>query len=443
MKTIFNVINGWVGVVFYVSRAKRFLLLNQDTLLRVYRGPGEPLELFDIWKNLCGKDGMLAVRGFALLILAASCTVRVPCKVGDPGCSAQTLLLYFLVASSACPVSGRILTVHANGTATSSIYSPGDGSISAGPVMPANFNADSFGVTIPSGPRACQNLLIPAGSTPALVFFDSSRNLAVLGPTLQTNAGVGAHAIVYSRGGAARVLVVHGDVTNSTSILDLVTLSVIAGPVLSGNAGNGAGFFEIASGGNAGKFLIYHANSSNGSSVFDPQTETMAVGPAVVANTGSGSSSFLITAGANNGNVFLSGCGGGVANNIYIPASHSIVNPSLPFNSLCTGGGSSFPVKSGPLAGEHLNLISGSNADRYVDASNSIVSGPALSSCAIGAGSHNILIRSGVNEGKQLIVCAGGLTNTNLFTPATGTFSVGPPLSSNASTGSRSVDLAY
>jgi len=98
----------------------------------------------------------------------------------------------------------------------------------------------------------------------------------------------------------------------------------------------------------------------------------------------------------------------------------------------------SFIIPSGPQAGKTLMIVANSSSSTqiYDPATNTYTAGPSLGANAY-TGSHSFAITSGPNTGKILVV-VGESALTRIYNPATHTFSAGPDLETKASTGSHS-----
>ncbi len=259
--------------------------------------------------------------------------------------------------------AGKVLIIHGNNSATTSLYDPATNTMVAGPNVVGtagnnvSFGANSFG--IPSGVHAGKIMLIQGGNTsPGTTntsVYDPATHTFSAGPALPANAFTGAfNKAITSGTQSGEIRGILGGGSNNTALYDPALHTFAAGSTLSGNAGNGAQAFDITSGAESGKTLFIHGGAATTTSLYDPATDSFGTGPALPANAGAGGSNFTIQSGPQSGKIFVV-LGNGTANTaLYDPAAHSFAaGPGLGIN-VNTGG---FVIRLNSVATGRLPLV--------------------------------------------------------------------------------------
>lgn len=299
---------------------------------------------------------------------------------------------------------GKILVVIGNATLTTNVYNPDTGIFSAGPNLTGNH-----------GPSSGES--------------------------------VGTAFTITSGSNSGKVLIVHGNLTNTTSIYDPILNTMQVGPLLTDNSVNWIQCYPIVNGSNAGKTLIVSSATST-TNIYDPATNTFSVGPAMLPATpapGSSSHNVTISSGSNSGKTLVVYSGGSGNTSIYDPTANSFssgtsLTPSPSF------GSNSFIIPSGAQAGNILIARGNSSTNTLIfNTTNLTVSaGPSLPSLIdnpADVGTHSILISSGVNQGKIWLIHGANNppSSSSFYDPNTNSFSVGPTMITRARLNSKTV----
>ncbi|MBX3722276.1 MAG: hypothetical protein KF713_10605 [Turneriella sp.] len=340
----------------------------------------------------------------------------------------------------------RFLMLRANNTTATNLYIPAADKVLVGPTLNSAAGAGAHGFLISSGPQNTKSIIVRGNNQNTLFLYDPIANsTSATAFTLTANAGVGAHTFAISSGAqSGKFLIVHGNNLSTTTLYDPATHTVVAGPALSATAGDGAHAIAIASGPQAGKTLIVHARGTNTTSLYNPATNTFTAGPTLSATANTGAFAFSIPSGLQSGKIRIVHAGGANTTSLYDPATHTIV-AGFTLSGTAAAGANAFTILSGSQIGQQIFIHGGnSNATSlYNPATDGFGVGPTLSANA-GAGSNSFAIASGPQQGKQFIVLGNGnaaASSTSFYDPSTNNFTTGTALTGAASTGAVSLNL--
>ena len=305
--------------------------------------------------------------------------------------------------------SGKMLVIN-GGNNTSSLFDFASGTFSPGPNLTGVMGRSPGIFTISGGSQDGKTLVVHGGGLTTTSLYDPSSNTFSAGPALSAAANNVISECIFkvpSGAQAGKYLIIHGNVSQSTSLYDPSNNTIAAGPITGAIIGLGATCFPIISGTHSGKFLVVQGFAGTGTRMYDPATNTFGAGPALTMNTTNGTFSMPITNGANNGKTLII-VGTGTTTNLYDPMTHTFsIGPNL------SGSASSISPSS------YLLLTNGTNKDKYLvmhDTTSSIYD-PNTNTISAGlalpnGGSLAFNINSGLfNQGVLLITGSGNLTN--------------------------------
>jgi hypothetical protein len=195
----------------------------------------------------------------------------------------------------------------------------------------------------------------------------------------------------------------------------------------------------LSTGIQSGNIFTVIGNETSISNIYNSASGTFAAGPTILGlpvgkNTPDvGTHSIMITSGVNAGKLWLLS---GVSNSytystsaFYDLNSNSFsVGPNL--ITILAGNSKTIYIESGIYSGKYMTFYAGSNAkftSLYDPIKNAIDPSSILPSAA-GGGINKVLLTSGSNSGKMLVI-NGGNNTSSLFDFASGTFAPGPNLS--------------
>lgn len=305
--------------------------------------------------------------------------------------------------------AGKMLIINGGSNATS-IFDFASGTFSSGATLTGVMGRSPGIFTISGGSQDGKTLVVHGGGLTTTSLYDPSSNTFSAGPALSAAANNIISECIFkvpSGAQAGKYLIIHGNVSQSTSLYDPSNNTIAAGPITGAIIGLGATCYPIISGTHSGKFLVVQGFAGTGTRMYDPATNTFGAGPALTMNTTNGTFSMPITNGANNGKTLII-VGTGTTTNLYDPMTHTFsIGPNL------SGSASSISPSS------YLLLTNGTNKDKYLvmhDTTSSIYD-PNTNTISAGlalpnGGSLAFNINSGLfNQGVLLITGSGNLTN--------------------------------
>lgn len=345
----------------------------------------------------------------------------------------------------------------ANGWGTTNTYTYDQGGGTApGPTLPCPIDAGSQAITLGSGPRSGQTLILCGGNpTPTADFtfynhnIDSFVNLSgTIAATSTSMTGVVGQnsSITKITQGPLKgsYFLVNGNGTVNTSLFD-PTLPGFVGTRLFKTTGTGISGFGIGTGVKAGRVMImsggFAATSSLATTIYDPKTGLTEIGPNLPGGNGidAGATNFPVSTGVNAGKQYiLKGNSTTVVlkydpdNNMFAVAVGSGIDYSgTPQNK---GAGSrALLMPNGPQASNYLILNGGgdNNADFFNTNTNSFSLAGTVTGCvSVNPGSWIFKVQSGIHAGKFMIIC-GTVLATSIFDPSGPSFTGGPSLISS------------
>gem|GEM_PF-1604703 len=302
--------------------------------------------------------------------------------------------------------AGKMLIINGGSNATS-IFDFASGTFSSGANLTGVMGRSPGISTISGGSQDGKIFVVHGGGLTTTSLYDPSANTFSAGPALSAATNnIISECIFKVPSGAqtGKYLIIHGNVSQSTSIYDPSNNTIAAGPITGAIIGLGATCFPIISGTHSGKFLVVQGFAGTGTRMYDPATNTFGAGPALTMNTTNGTFSMPITNGANNGKALII-IGTGTATNLYDSTTHTFsVGPNL---SASATGGAYLLLTVGNNKDKYL-ILHGTTSSIYDPNTNTISAGLAIPD----GGSLAFNITSGLfNQGVLLITGSGNLTN--------------------------------
>ncbi|MBX3722686.1 MAG: chitobiase/beta-hexosaminidase C-terminal domain-containing protein [Turneriella sp.] len=271
------------------------------------------------------------------------------------------------------------------------VYDPVGNSFATGTAMTSGISGGSHFMALTTGPETGNMFFVRAG-TPVTQIYNPNLNTYAAGPNVSGTPGAGGHNFAITSGThIGKFLIIHGVSTTGTTLLDPTNIGVAqsAGPSLTGSAGNGAHSFEITAGTNSGKILIVHGNNLNTTSLYDPSLGTIGGGPTLTAMAGLGAHAFAITA-APSGRVLVVHGNTTASTSIYNPSTLSFdPGPALP--NTVAGGGHAFTINGNAMGHLGKTLVingGGANSSLFDPAGPSFTNGPAVGT-TVATGAHS------------------------------------------------------
>lgn len=331
----------------------------------------------------------------------------------------------------------QVLTIRGGGSNTLYFYDPLSQAFTLlSATLTANAGAGANAFPITAGVHARKILIVHGNSTASTTIFDPINFVTISGPTLSGNLGTGGHSFSTPQD---KQIIVHAGTSSLTSAYDMSTNSISAGSPLTANASVGAGSFTVASGPQAGKTMTLHGGGTNTISMFNPTTASYSTDALTLpANAAAGSHNITVRSGSAGSKVLIALQSGSTA--IYNPASHSFAAGPITTNNT-NNGGFSFEIQEGTNAGKVMTIHGNSqnfSAIFETDLS-AVANGPDLP-VNHGNGSHGFAIFVGGNKGRQLIFnnVSGA---TNLYDPVTNTYLPGPAITAAVGAGAHSIEM--
>jgi hypothetical protein len=301
--------------------------------------------------------------------------------------------------------SGKMLIIN-GGNNTSSLFDFASGTFAVGPNLTGVMGRSPGIFTISGGSQDGKTFVVHGGGLTTTSLYDPSVNTFSAGPALSASANnITSECIFKVPSGtqAGKHLIIHGNVSPSTSLYDPSNNTISAGPVTGTAIGIGATCFPITSGTHSGKFLLVQGLAATGTRMYDPATNTFGAGPALTMNTTNGTFAMPITSGTNSGKTLII-IGSGTTTNLYDPTTHTFsVGPNL---SSSTTGGAYLLLTVGQNKDKYW-IIHGPTSSIYDPNTNTISAGLAIANGGILA----FNITSGLfNQGVLLVTGSGNLT---------------------------------
>jgi hypothetical protein len=334
------------------------------------------------------------------------------------------------------------------------------------------------------------NVIAPGGTvTFSVTFTPSAAGARDAALTIQNNDPNGNPFIINLTGtGLVPTLVIHGNISSTTSLYNQALNTFTPGPPLPSNVNDGGLSFQIIGGINNGRMMMIYGGITS-TTLYDPATGTVLGSPLTITNpTGSGAHSVPVIAGTMNGQVIIVCGNNGSAINVYDPVTNSFPATALTLAAAARWGSHSIPMPSGDWIVVHGNntattstfssavpgfiagpaipgistvyfgghsflayngfiitvLGNGGNKTTLFNPAGPSFSDPAtrptLSNPA-GSGANTFMITSGINIWQSLIIHGNGTSTTSLYDPFADSFSPGPNLPGNASNGSHNFQI--
>lgn len=306
-----------------------------------------------------------------------------------------------------------------------SLYDPIKNAIDPSSILPSAAGNGVNKVLLTIGSNSGKMLIINGGNNTSSLFDFASGTFSA-GPNLTGVMGRSPGIFTISGGSQdGKIFVVHGGGLTTTSLYDPSANTFSAGPALSAAANNITSecIFKVPSGTQSGKYLIIHGNISQTTSLYDPSTNTISSGPSTGANMGvNGVTCFPITSGSNAGKfIATQGLIGATATRMYDPGTNTFgAGPTL--SSSITAGAFAMPITNGANAGKSLIIIgSGTTTNLYDPTTHTFSLGPNLSASATGGAYLPLTV--GANKDKYLIMHG---TTTSIYDPNTNGIIAGP-----------------
>jgi hypothetical protein len=322
--------------------------------------------------------------------------------------------------------SGKYMTFYAGSNAKfTSLYDPIKNAIDPSSILPSSAGNGINKVLLTSGSNAGKMLIINGGSN-ATSIFDFASGTFSSGATLTGVMGRSPGIFTISGGSQdGKTLVVHGGGLTTTSLYDPSSNTFSAGPALSAATNNiiSECIFKVPSGPQVGKYLIIHGNVSQSTSLYDPSNNTIAAGPITGAIIGLGATCFPIISGTHSGKFLVVQGFAGTGTRMYDPATNTFgAGPALTMNT--TNGTFSMPITNGANNGKTLIIVgTGTTTNLYDPMTHTFSIGPNLSGSASSISpSSYLLLTNGTNKDKYLVMHD---TTSSIYDPNTNTISAG------------------
>lgn len=331
--------------------------------------------------------------------------------------------------------AGKYLFTHGPIT-TTSIFDPVTNTMISGPNLTTNAGLGSNAFQINSGSNSGKTLLVLSGVTTNL--YDPTTNTFSIGPNLTSTLGNASHSIGINSGlHNGKTLIVYAGGVVDTSLYDPSSNTFSVGPNLTTNAWGGAFSFSLSTGIQSGNIFTVLGNGTNISNIYNSTSGTFSAGPTILglpvgsSTPDMGTHSIMITSGINSGKLWLlSGVpsGNNSTSSFYDLNSNSFSTGPTLISSL-VGKSKTVYIDSGIYSGKYITFYAGMNVkftSLYDPIKNAIDPSSILPSSA-GNGIHRVLLTTGSNSGKMLVI-NGGNNTSSLFDFTSGTFSLGPNL---------------
>lgn len=285
-----------------------------------------------------------------------------------------------------------------------------------------------------SGPR--RHLIVTANTNQTCIFDEDSLTMRV-GPALLRSTNVPQIWRIPSGPQAGKILVIHGDGTNTTSLFNPADESIEAGPLLSAAAWGNALAFEDA----MGRWMVLHSGDTSASLYIPSVHQFWSTTPGQQI-TNSRAAAVYLASGTQSGSHWII-YGMGTSATSY--AATSILSysngPSIPQ----TLGPNSvvFSFTQGPLAGRTRVLEGNGNANVYEfnpDATPPNITNPLTTGLTPGAGSLAFPVRSGTYQGAFVVLQGGGTANARLML-SDGTWSILFSASYTTTSGAHAIEI--
>jgi hypothetical protein len=371
--------------------------------------------------------------------------------------------------------SGKVL-IYTTSTLVTSIYDPANNTIIQGPNLVTNLAEESHSFLVESGTQLGNVILIQGISYNSTQIYNPNSNSFTIGPNLIGAIGEGTTSFKVQTGvNAGKTLVIHGGNT-TTNYYDPSTNTFTAGPNLGISMGKGGAVVQISD----SSVLILIAGNTSATRIFNSSTSTFSVGPNFpfsINSTASFTHSINFSTGVHAGKIGIIPCmPTGSRLVIYNPVNNTFTNDvsffAIPIQTILIQGGiqdgkyltfntgiattiydpikgeiepSSFPtspvsstlsyvIPSGPNQNKIILFTSGSDSSVFDPASGTFSVGPSLTASQ-GSGAFSFVIPSGSLTGRLLIAHGGGTNTSSIYNPLDNTVQVGPTLSANLGSG--------
>ncbi|HNE56525.1 MAG TPA: Ig-like domain-containing protein, partial [Leptospiraceae bacterium] len=324
--------------------------------------------------------------------------------------------------------AGKYLTIYGSNVKFTSLYDPIKNALDASSILPSAAGVGVNRIPITTGTNAGKMLVINGGNNTSSL-FDFASGTFTAGPNLTGVMGRSPGLFtIYGGTQDGKTLVVHGGGLTTTSLYDPIANTFSAGPALSTAAHNITNecIFKVPSGAQAGKYLIIHGNVSQNTSLYDPSTNTFAAGPTTGGIIGLGATCFPINSGANAGKFLVIQGFNSTPTRVYDPSTNSFAaGPNLTIAT--TAGTFSMPITNGSNNGKALVIIgTGNTTNLYDPTTHTFSVGPNLSGSASSiAPSSYLLLSNGANKDKYWIMHG---TTSSIYDPNTNAISSGPAI---------------
>jgi len=346
----------------------------------------------------------------------------------------------------------------------------------AGPMTTGAIGSASAAAWVPSAQGSGGGFLIVNGGAGYSTSIYLPHNNTFHGSRMPTAVpNTGAHAFRITGGvNDGKTLIVGGNSTNETALFDPVIFQMSRGPTLTANATINAMSMPITRGTNAGYVVVFHGGTAF--SVYNPNTAAFISGGGFPfsASIGAGGQTFPVE---NSPNIIIVRGGSSIADKYnqetnllgatvpvgflvsgdpivirYVQPSTGKVKTMLHATttnmrifdhtteqftttySLGLSGGAGikgFVIPSGQHAGKVIVMRGGGNPEFYMMDNETDLNDPATpdaSACTptLNSGSQVMMLTTGVNAGKVLVMLGGSSRSSCLYDPVGHRFILGP-----------------
>ena len=284
--------------------------------------------------------------------------------------------------------------------------------------------------------RPRRHLIVTANTDQTCIFDEESLTMRA-GPALFRSTSVPQIWRISSGAQAGKILVIHGDGTNTTSLFNPVDESIEAGPLLSAAASGNVLAFEDA----LGRWMVLHGGDTS-ASLYIPGVHQFWSTTTAQQVANSRAAAVYLASGAQNGSHWII-YGMGTSATSYAATSVLAYASGPSFPQTLGPNSVVFSFTQGPLSGRTRVLEGNGNANVYEfnpDATPPSISTPLTTGLTPGAGSLAFPVRSGAYQGAFVVLQGGGVANARLML-SDGTWSTFFSASYTTTSGAHAIEI--
>lgn len=284
--------------------------------------------------------------------------------------------------------------------------------------------------------RPRRHLIVTASTNQTCIFDEESLTMRT-GPTLLRSTSVPHIWRIPAGPQAGKILVIHGDGTNTTSLFNPSDESIDAGPVLSAPGWGNALAFEDA----LGRWMVLHGGDTS-ASLYIPGVHQFWSTTASQQVSNPRAAAVYLASGMQNGSHWII-YGMGTSATSYAATSVLTYTSGPSFPQTLGPNSVVFSFSQGPLAGRTRVLEGNGNANVYEfnpDATPPNITTPLTTGLTPGAGSLAFPVRSGAYQGSFVVLQGGGTANARLML-TDGTWSTFFSASYTTTSGANAIEI--